>query len=115
MSKHAPDAEDEQSWLHVVDDVLDESVERDEAVTLTVEDLTVDVPIRFGEDAPKARWQFDGSVTVSADGHRGILAEWVRFWGRSNDSTLDERAKSSDETDGVAETDNVTSQTTRLE
>lgn len=92
MSKHAPETES-QTWLTLVDDVLDEGVERDEAVTLVAEDLTIDVPMRFGPDSPKARWHFDGSVTVSAEGHRGIFAEWIRFWG---DSSTEDEAKTSE-------------------
>lgn len=68
------------SWVDVFDDVIDETVEHDAAIELTAEDLAVEVPTRFGEDAPRAEWRFDGSVTVSVQGASGPLAEWLRWW-----------------------------------
>ena len=69
-----------EEWVNVIDDVIDESVRHDDAIELTAEDLAVEVPTRFGEDAPRAEWRFDGSVTVSVKGASGPLAEWLRWW-----------------------------------
>ncbi|PSP84758.1 hypothetical protein BRC83_04775 [Halobacteriales archaeon QS_1_68_17] len=71
-----------ETWLDAIDEMLDEGVDSDEAVTLTAEELTVDVPMAFGADAPRATWRFDGSVTVSVDGMRRPLAGWLRLWAR---------------------------------
>jgi hypothetical protein len=69
-----------ESWFDVADEMLDESVEREASVTLEAEDLTVDVPLAFGETADRARWGFDGQVTVTVDGMRGSFAEWVHLF-----------------------------------
>ena len=72
----------DQTWLDVADDVIDESVDREESVRLHAEDLTVDVPLSFTDDGPgpRARWRFDGKVTVTVDGMRGSLAEWMHLF-----------------------------------
>ncbi|WP_336337094.1 hypothetical protein [Haloarcula brevis] len=59
--------------------LLDETVDRDESLHVTAEDLSIAVPTRFGPDAPQATWRFDGDVTVSVDGVRGPLREWVEL------------------------------------
>lgn len=71
-----------QTWLDVADDLIDESVDREESVTLRAEDLTVDVPLEFTDEraGERARWRFDGQVTVTVDGMRGSLAEWMRLF-----------------------------------
>ncbi|QIO22154.1 hypothetical protein [Haloarcula sp. JP-L23] len=62
-----------------VERLLDETVDREDALAVSVEDLEVDVPIRFGDDAPRARWRFDGDVTVTVDGIRQPLREWIEL------------------------------------
>jgi len=59
-----------------VERLLDETVERGDSLDVVIEDLAVDVPIYFGDDSPRARWRFDGDVTVTVDGIRGPLREW---------------------------------------
>ncbi|WP_123536513.1 hypothetical protein [Halosimplex salinum] len=68
------------TWLDVADELIDESVDREESVTLNAEDLTVDVPLSFGEEAQRAQWQFDGKVTVTVEGMRGSIAEWMHLF-----------------------------------
>jgi len=68
------------SWLDVVDEVIDESIDRGTTVEATVEDLTVAIPVRFGPDASLAEWRFDGGVRIHVDGASGPLAEWLRWW-----------------------------------
>ncbi|WP_138005198.1 hypothetical protein [Halalkalirubrum salinum] len=77
--EHSSDDSDE-SWLSIMDRLLDEGVDRSEAIQLTAEELSIDVPARFGEDPPRARWRFDGTVRVTIDGNRAPLAAWIRLW-----------------------------------
>jgi len=78
------------TWFDVADELLDESVDREEAVTLQAENLTVDVPLSF-DDGGFARWRFDGRVTVAVDGMRRPLAEWDHVFRESpRDSDGDE-------------------------
>jgi len=76
QSTDLPDPDPEQLRL-AVERLLDETVERDEALHLTADDMSVSVPVRFGSDSPQATWRFDGDVTISVDGVRGPLREWV--------------------------------------
>jgi hypothetical protein len=69
-----------RTWLDVVEQVLDEEIDREEAVRLVADDLTVDVPLSYGDDPERARWRFNGSVTVTVDGMRGPLADWLKLW-----------------------------------
>ena len=71
-----PDAE--QVRL-AIERLLDESVDRNESFEVDVDDLAVEVPLRFGEDAPTATWGFDGHVTVTVDGIRAPLREWIEL------------------------------------
>jgi len=80
MSSPVDTTADGDSWLGVIDDLIDEEIDREESVELTAEELQVDVPLRFGADSPRAEWRFDGAVRVSAEGTRGPLADWLRFW-----------------------------------
>jgi len=64
-----------------VERLLDETVDREAALDVAVEDLEVDIPIYFGEDSPQAKWRFNGDVTVSVDGIRGPLREWFDLHG----------------------------------
>ncbi|WP_430505227.1 hypothetical protein [Haloparvum sp. PAK95] len=89
--------EEEESWLEVLDDLLDEEIDRDEALELTAEDLEVDVPLRFGEDSPHAKWGFDGTVRVSVEGPSGPLADWLRFWYERSDSSPSDLADAESE------------------
>jgi len=68
-----PDADE---LRQTVERLLDETVERGDSLDVVIEDLAVDVPIYFGDDSPRARWRFDGDVTVTVDGIRGPLREW---------------------------------------
>lgn len=83
MSKDAGarEAEPPTEWLDALDDLIDESLDREEAISLAAENLEVDVPLAFGEDAPVARWRFDGDVTVRVEGLRASLAEWFALTG----------------------------------
>lgn len=76
------DSKPDSPWIETLERVIDEGVERDEAVELTADRLEVDVPLRFDTDAERARWRFDGTVRVSADGASGPLADWLQFWFR---------------------------------
>jgi hypothetical protein len=73
-----PDAEELRT---AVERLLDETVDREAALDVAVEDLEVDVPIYFGEGSPRARWRFNGDVTVTMDGIRGPLREWFDLHG----------------------------------
>jgi hypothetical protein len=73
---------EEQTWLHLVDDVLDTAIDREEDLECTFEDVTVDVPLRMESDAEFARWHLDGTMRVHVDGMRGPLADWLRWWSR---------------------------------
>lgn len=97
MSRTGDAAEEEESWLEVLDDLLDEEIDRDEALELTAEDLEVDVPLRFGEDSPHAKWGFDGTVRVSVEGPSGPLADWLRFWYERSDSSPSDLADAESE------------------
>ena len=85
MDDTQPDERREATWLETLEKVIDEGVERDEAVELTAEQLEVDIPLRFSPDAERARWRFDGTVRVSADGASGPLADWLQFWFRRSE------------------------------
>ncbi|GCF14833.1 hypothetical protein Harman_27680 [Haloarcula mannanilytica] len=75
-STELPEPDPEQLRL-AVERLLDETVDRDEALHVTADDVSVSVPMRFGTDSPQATWRFDGDVMVSVDGIRGPLREWV--------------------------------------
>ncbi|MDS0220858.1 hypothetical protein NDI54_05755 [Haloarcula sp. S1AR25-5A] len=75
-STDLPEPDPEQLRL-AVERLLDETVDRDEALHIDADDVAISVPMRFGSDAPQATWRFDGDVTVSVDGIRGPLREWV--------------------------------------
>lgn len=75
-------ADDGQTWLDVVDDVLDTAIDREEDLECTFEDVTVDVPLRMGSESEFARWHLDGTVRVHVEGMRGPLAEWLRWWSQ---------------------------------
>ncbi|MFC6784558.1 hypothetical protein ACFQFH_01375 [Halobaculum halobium] len=68
-----------EQWLRLLELVIDEGIERQGGVELSAEDLRIDVPLAFGEDADRAEWGFDGSVTVETKGTRGTLAEWYHL------------------------------------
>lgn len=74
------------SWLAMVDRLLDEGVDRAEAIELTAEELDVDIPTRFGTDAARANWRFNGTVRVTIDGNRAPLAAWLKLWNNRLDS-----------------------------
>lgn len=80
-----------ETWFDAIEDLLDTSIERDEAFVCTFDGLEVDVPLRTsdddgdgeaGEPVPRARWRLDGTVTVSVEGTRGPLAAWLEWWSR---------------------------------
>ncbi len=68
------------TWMDAIEDVLDAQIDEAEDLEATFEEFEVDVPLRYGEDAPFARWGLDGTVRVSVDGMRGGLAEWLEYW-----------------------------------
>jgi len=73
-----PDVDELQA---AVERLLDETVDREDSLDVAVEDLEVGVPVYFGEDSPRAKWRFDGDVTVTVDGIRGPLREWFDLHG----------------------------------
>lgn len=68
-----------EEWLTLLEQMIDEGIEREGGIKLSAENLRVDVPLAFGEDADRAEWGFDGSVTVETKGTRGSLAEWFHL------------------------------------
>ena len=70
---------DAEQLLLALERLLDETVDRDESFELEVEDLEVTVPLRFGDDAPTATWGLNGHVTVTVDGIRAPLREWIEL------------------------------------
>ncbi|SEA10933.1 hypothetical protein SAMN04488065_1885 [Haloplanus vescus] len=72
----------EQTWLDLVDEVLDTAIDRDEELECTFEEVTVDVPLRMDTGDEFARWHLDGTVSVHVEGTRGPLADWLRWWSR---------------------------------
>jgi len=84
MSNDPPDRSvaEGQTWLDVVDDVLDTAIDREEDLECTFEEVTVDVPLRMDSEAEFARWHLDGTVRVHVEGMRGPLADWLHWWSR---------------------------------
>jgi hypothetical protein len=84
MSKEPSDRSvaEGQTWLDVVDDVLDTAIDREEDLECTFEEVTVDVPLRMDSEAEFARWHLDGTVRVHVEGMRGPLADWLHWWSR---------------------------------
>ncbi|RCU47950.1 hypothetical protein DU504_11975 [Haloplanus salinus] len=84
MSKEPSDRSvaEGQTWLDVVDDVLDTAIDREEDLECTFEEVTVDVPLRMDSGAEFARWHLDGTVRVHVEGIRGPLADWLHWWSR---------------------------------
>jgi hypothetical protein len=76
------DEEGWEQWVAAIDDVLDAAIDRGEEIECTCEDFRVNVPLRMGPDAERARWRFDGTVRVAVEGRRGPLAEWLQWWYR---------------------------------
>jgi len=74
------DADEGQTWLDVVDDVLDTAIDREEDLECTFEDVTVDVPLRMDSNPEFARWHLDGTVRIHVEGMRGPLSDWLRWW-----------------------------------
>ncbi|MFC7027545.1 hypothetical protein ACFQJ5_08010 [Halomicroarcula sp. GCM10025324] len=80
MSEIAPPPEPNAEEVRLaIERLLDETVDRDESFELEVEDLEVTVPLRFGQDSPKAKWGLNGRVTVTVDGIRAPLREWIEI------------------------------------
>jgi len=75
-----PNAEDLQT---AVERLLDETVDREDALDVAVEDLEVHIPIYFGAESPRARWRFNGDLTVTVDGIRQPLREWFDLHGET--------------------------------
>jgi hypothetical protein len=91
------------SWGDVFDDLLDEVVEGGETVEASLDEFRIDVPLRYGEDAPRAEWGFDGTVRMHIEGTRAPLAGWLRWWRTrveaDEDATTDEGAPAGGSTD----------------
>ncbi|MDS0257853.1 hypothetical protein NDI56_00360 [Haloarcula sp. S1CR25-12] len=81
-----PDVDELQT---AVERLLDETVDREDSLDVAVEDLEVDIPIYFGEDSPRAKWRFNGDVTVTVDGIRAPLREWFDLHGEQPTSSGD--------------------------
>lgn len=80
MAQRVDDGRDgPEEWLATLDELLDEGVEREDHIRISADDFRVEVPVAFGEDAPRAPWRFDGDLTVEIDGVRASLAEWFRI------------------------------------
>jgi selenophosphate synthetase-related protein len=73
------------TWMDAIEEVIDASIDEEADLEASFEDLTVDVPLAYGDDAERARWGFDGTVRVSVDGMRGHVAEWIRWWAQRQD------------------------------
>lgn len=73
---------EQYTWLDAIEEVIDASIDEKADLEATFEDLTVDVPLAYGDEAERAQWGFDGTVRVSVDGMRGHVAEWLRWWGQ---------------------------------
>ena len=67
-------------WAETADELLDEAVDREDRVACRFDDLSLAVPVRTGEDAPLAEWEFDGTVEISISGERGPLVDWMQWW-----------------------------------
>ncbi|MWG33055.1 hypothetical protein [Halomarina oriensis] len=76
---------DAPSWLDVMEDVLDESIEGEDEISASLSEFAVDVPTSLGEESTHYRWEFDGAVTVRTKGVRATLAEWLRYWDGRDD------------------------------
>lgn len=75
-------SETRQTWNDAIADVLERELDRDEEIEAALDGLEVDVPLAHGENAPQARWRFDGQVTVRIEAPGRPLADWLRFWAR---------------------------------
>lgn len=69
----------------LVEELLDEELSSDERVELALEDVAIDVPLAFGDDAPTAEWHLDGTVRIEAEGEAGALREWLQLWRDQRD------------------------------
>jgi len=70
------------TWMDAIEEVIDASIDEEADLEATFEDVTVHVPLSYGDDAERAQWGLDGTVRVSIDGMRGHVAEWLRWWGQ---------------------------------
>jgi hypothetical protein len=69
----------------LMDELLEEELSSDERVELAFEDVNVDVPLAFGDDAPAAEWRVDGTVRIETEGEAGALREWLQLWRERRD------------------------------
>jgi len=74
-----------RNWNDAIADVLNEEIDREDAIALTADGLEVDVPLAFGPEAQRATWRFNGDLTVRIEGEGNPLADWLRFWARRSD------------------------------
>ncbi|UIP01402.1 hypothetical protein Hbl1158_15960 (plasmid) [Halobaculum sp. CBA1158] len=95
-------------WLNVLELVLDEGIEREGGIELEADDLRVEVPLAFDEDADSAEWGFDGSVTIETKGTRGTLAEWYHLHRESLPHPDGERRRRRDSERGESGSDDET-------
>ena len=80
--RHGRPGADRTTWDDAIEDVLSEEIDRDDGISVTAEDLEIDVPLAFGSEAPSATWRFDGDLTIRIEGEGDPLADWLRFWAR---------------------------------
>ena len=85
QSTELPDPDPEQLRL-AVERLLDETVDRDDSLHVSAEELDIAIPMSFGADAQQATWRFDGDMTVTLNGIRGPLREWVALLEESDSS-----------------------------
>jgi hypothetical protein len=74
--------EEKRTWNDIIAEVLDDRINRSEETELEFDDFEARIPLSFEEDAERATWRLDGTVTVTVEGERRPLAEWLRFWAR---------------------------------
>lgn len=79
--------QDDPTWEGLISEIVDERIERSEATELEFDGFETRVPLEFGPDAERATWRLDGTVTVTVDGDRRPLAEWLRFWAQYTDES----------------------------
>jgi hypothetical protein len=74
--------EEKRTWNDIITEVLNDRIDRSEETELEFDDFEARIPLSFDENAERATWRVDGKVTVTVEGDRQPLVEWLRFWAR---------------------------------
>mgnify|MGYP007047139430 CR=1 FL=1 len=74
--------EEKRTCNDIITDILNDRIDRSEETELEFDDFEARIPLSFGENAERATWRVDGTVTVTVEGERRPLVEWLRFWAR---------------------------------